>query len=169
MENIVLELKEKSSIEQAIKFVERRFEETEKEFYSKEDLLVASKCLKSFDVMNVAQIESHIKQKEVKVFVGLREGKIHGVCALDVPSGKILFLATSQDDSNNVILKEMIEKMVEERSEEPDSRLNIMAFVGQEKTLASVGFRKLYDTVLFFHGVKFVPMKYSYTQFDIEK
>ena len=169
MENIVLELKEKSAIEQAIKFVERRFLETEQAFYSKEDLLIAKKCLQSFDVMDVSQIEAQIKKKNVKVFVGLCDGKIYGVCALDIPSGKILFLATSEEDVKNTILREMIERMVEERAEEPDSRLNVMAFVGQEKTLASVGFRKLYDTVLFYRGVQLVPMKYSYTQFDIEK
>lgn len=169
MENVVLELKEKKAIEQALNFVERRFLETEQFYYSKDDLKIANKSLKSFDVMNAANIESLIKQKKVKVFVGLSDGKIQGVCALEITAGKILFLSTSAEDSKNIILREMIEKMVEERAQEPDNRLNIMAFVGQEQTLINVGFRKLYDTVLFFHGVKFVPMKYSYTQFDIEK
>ena len=169
MENVVLELKDKISVEQAIKFVERRFLETEKEFYNSVDLKAAQKSLKDFDVFDSYQLETLINKNKVKVFVGLKDGKIAGVGALEIVPGKILFLTTNGDKSSSEILRELIEKMVEERAQEPDNRLNIMAFVGQEKEFAEVGFRKLYDTVLFYRGVKFVPMKYSYTQFDIEK
>lgn len=169
MENVVFDLKDKISVEQAIKFVERRFLETEKNFYTQQELNFAHKALKDFDIFDCDQLEKLIKLNKVKVFVGLSDGKICGVCGLEIQSGKILFLTTSGEKNGVAILKEMVEKMVEERSQEPDNRLNIMAFAGQEKELASVGFRRLYDTVLFYHGVKFVPMKYSYTQFDIEK
>ena len=161
----MVELNTISKLTEALKFVSAGFLLSDRVFYNEIEFKIAQKAL--VEIYSAKELELLVKTRKARVFAYMKKGQIKGVCALEVIEGKILFISTLPGDV--LVARALIEKMVEARSEEPDNRLHVLAFVGQEKQLQALGFVRLYDSTLYYHGLKLVPMKYNYAQFNIDE
>ena len=165
----VCELTGKSELESAMQFVFKNFTESEKKFYEKPEFLYARKSLVTYDVFNIEELEHYVSSCLVKLFAVFSGETMIGVSALKLEGGKILFFSLLQSAEGKEAGRQLIERMVEELENMPDKRLNILAFVGQEKTLVSLGFIRTNSSVFKFFGIKFIAMRYDYAQIDIER
>ena len=164
----VYELNNKKELEVAMEFVFKNFCETEKPFYDNQEYVYATKSLKTYDIFNLDEIEKHIFSGAVKVFAVFMDAKILAVSALRLDGGKILFLSMVNSDDGMGASEVLLDKMVETVKTSKDRKLSLLAFVGQEKALVSLGFMKINSSVFKFFGVKFIAMTYDYAQIDIE-
>lgn len=169
MKSSIMIIEDEKSLEQVIKFVLDDFKTREKNHYSKDGLSLAMSTLQNFDIFSVQNLATFVKSGKIKVFAVIRGGIIFGASALIEKDGRIAFISAPKDDKKQTILHQLLDCMVEERESATDSKLDILAFVGQVDKLTSVGFVKLFDTVLHQHHLKFVPMRFNYTQLDVEK
>lgn len=169
MKNSIVVIDDKKNLENIINFVLDDFKSREKAHYSKDGLSLAISSLKDFDVFSSQELNSLVKAGKVKVYALVNSGMVLGVSALMIKEGRILFISVPNDDKKQTSTRKLIERMVEERDSEIDSKLDILAFVGQVKNLTSIGFMRLYDTVLHQNHLKFVPLRFNYAQLDVEK
>jgi len=168
MKKNFIELKKKDDLVAAIEFVLTNFLQTEKNSYVLSELKDAAYSLQGFDIFNSKELEKLVIKGRVKV-IACKSLSIVGVCAFEPKSGKILFIAAQQGKTYHEILNALLEKIIEDRASGVDGKLNIMAFVGQVNTFLDLGFKRLFDTVLYYRKLKLVPMVYNYAQLDIEK
>ena len=167
MEIFVKNIFNKEDISNVINFATTLFSVTEKESYNKHELKLASECYKNLDVLNEGELLTRTKKGEVNIFAAVIKNQMVGVSAVEISSGKILFFSVINNEEK--ILNMLIESMIEARASHPSSVLYIMAPKGIQQILNKIGFTNLYDTVLYYKNLKLVPMKYTYTQLDIEK
>lgn len=169
MKNVVIEAKDDVSIGHIIRLVMQSFSVSEKNFYAEKELKIARTSLTSFDVFDKKTLTKQVLRGEVKVFICIGKGRIVGVSAVEVKTGRIYYLCATNGASLEYVAKDLLDKIIEERVDNAKPWIDIMAFVGQLENLKQLGFRKLYDTVINYQGIKFIPMRYDYTQLDIEK
>lgn len=169
MENVVIEAKDDASLGHIIKLVTQSFSVCEKPFYSEIELKMARASLASFDIFNKKILKNLVDIGEVKVYICIGNGRIIGSSVVETKTGRIYYLCATNGASIDDIAKDLLDKIIEERTDHSKPWLDIMAFVGQVESLRQLGFRKLYDTVINYQGIKFVPMRYDYAQLDIEK
>lgn len=161
----VCEISDKREIAKAMELVFDNFTKSEKQFYERPEWTYAKKSLVTYDVFNIDELERHIVSSKIKLFVVFDEEQIIAVSALELDDGKILFMSFSEREAGRLL----VERMAEELENMPEKRLVILAFVGQEKSLVSLGFMRINPSVFKFFGVKFIAMRYDYAQIDIER
>ena len=169
MDNIVYELKEKNELIDALKTVAINFKESEINHYSPLDLQKAYDSLLGYDIFNECELHKLVKKGTVKVFGVYQGSALKAVSALVVEDGKILFLSADKTEAGQEGARQILEKMVEERENAPDHRLNLLAFIGQERDLVRLGFIRINPSVFLFFDIKFIAMRYDYAQIDIER
>lgn len=169
MDMEVIELIDKKDLVKAIKFVAVNFKESEKSFYSSAGLQEAFVSLQGYDIFDTSELEKMVKSGLVKVFACFQGALMKAVSALEINSGKILFFSADTTSAGKEAKELLLESMVNERENAADKRLNILAFVGQEKSLVELGFVRINSSVFHFFDIKFIAMRYDYAQIDIER
>lgn len=169
MENVVIETKDEASLAHIIKLISQSFCTLEKPFYSESEFKFAYKALTSFDIFNKNSLKKLVDTGDVKVFMCISNGRIGGVSLLEAKTGRIYCLCATNNVTFIDVARDLMDGMIEARADHTKPWFDIMAFIGQEKILKNLGFRKIFDTVINYRGIKFVPMRYDYTQLDIEK
>lgn len=156
-----MEIFDSTKLKKVLDVVFMNFKLTEKNEYSKQDIVRAEKALGEFDVFEQNNLTNLVKKRLVRVFMLSNN---LGVCGVESATGNILFLSAKTTKDYAVL----IEYLTALREDDPDGRLVMLAFSGQVPILKKVGFQKLYNTEFIKNGIKFVPMQFNYIQIDSE-
>lgn len=165
----ICELSGKKDLETAMKLVINNFSLSEKDFYKRPEFLYAKKSLIGYDVFNIDELQEYILSSLVKVFAIYQENEMIAVSALRLDDGKILFMSFSSSKVGKGAGQMLVEHMAEQMENLPEKNLTFLSFVGQEKDLVSLGFIRINPSVFKFFGVKFIAMRYDFSQIDIER
>lgn len=165
----IRELSGKRDLETAMKLVFDNFTLSEKDFYKRPEFLYAKKSLLSYDVFNIDELQEYIHNSVVKVFAVYAENDMIAISSLRLDDGKILFMSFSSSKIGKIAGQMLVEHMAEQMENLPEKNLTLLSFVGQEKDLVSLGFIRINPSVFKFFGVKFIAMRYDFSQIDIER